>query len=293
MTLKEFYKIHDNKMSRAIASALKEDKVNSDVTTNLLLSGKSGSEKLNAVLLCKEDCVLAGIEVFKKVYRQIDRTAVFKLYRKDGDKLRKGTKVLEVRTSRRNLLIGERTALNFLQRMTGAATLTSTFVSMLRFKDARILHTRKTTPNFRLFEAAAVKTGGGDFHRLSLASSVMIKDNHILALGNITDVMDFLQRKKLSAGLKHKFEIEVKTSKELEAVIKFGKGIVKVVMLDNYQPAKLSKAIALLKQNGFKTEVSGGINLQNFDKYQRKGIDFYSIGGLTHSYKSADFSLEF
>jgi nicotinate-nucleotide pyrophosphorylase (carboxylating) len=293
MTLKEFYKIHDKEMSRVIASALKEDKVNGDVTTNLLLSGKAGSEKLNAVLLCKEDCTLAGLEIFKKVYRQIDKAVSFRSYRKDGDKVRKGTKVLEVRTSRKNLLIGERTALNFLQRMSGAATLTSTFVSRLKFKDARILHTRKTTPNFRLFETAAVKTGGGDFHRLSLGSSVMIKDNHILALGNITDVMNFLKRKKLSSGLKHKFEIEVKTSKELETVIKLGKGIIKVVMLDNYHTAKLNKAIGLLKANDFKIEVSGGINLQNFDKYQRKGIDFYSIGGLTHSYKSADFSLEF
>ncbi len=293
MTLKEFYKIHDTEINTAISSALKEDKVHNDVTTKLLLSSKLGDKKLNAVLLCKEDCILAGIEIFKKVYRQIDNKAIFKQHYKDGAKLKKGTKVLEVKTSLRNLLIGERTALNFLQRMSGAATLTNTFVKKLKYKDAKILHTRKTTPNFRVFETAAVKTGGGDFHRLSLASSVMIKDNHMLSLGSMNDVMGFLLRKKIHASLKHKFEIEVKTSEELDAVIKYGNGIVKVVMLDNFHPAKLNKAISLLKQNGFKIEVSGGINLQNFAKYQRKGIDYYSIGGLTHSYKSADFSLEF
>lgn len=293
MTLKEFYKIHDKEINQAISSALKEDRVHNDVTTELLLSSNKGDKKLNAVLLCKEDCILAGLEIFKRVYRQIDKKAVFKSYSKDGGRLKKGTKVLEVKTSLRNLLIGERTALNFLQRMSGIATLTNTFVKKLKYKEAKILHTRKTTPNFRVFETAAVKTGGGDFHRLNLASSVMIKDNHMLSLGNMHNVMGYLLSKKKSVKLKHKFEIEVKTFEELDAVIKYGKGIVKVVMLDNFDPAKLNKAISLLKHNGFKIEVSGGINLQNFAKYQRKGIDYYSIGGVTHSYKSADFSLEF
>lgn len=293
MTLKEYYRIHDKEINTAIASALREDNVRGDVTTKLLLNNNAGAKKLNAVLLCKEDCVLAGSEIFKKVYRQIDSSASFKTYCKDGDKIKKGTNVLEVKTSRRNLLIGERTALNFLQRMSGVATLTNSFVKKLKFKDAKILHTRKTTPNFRVFEIAAVKTGGGDFHRLSLASSVMIKDNHIIALGDMDDVMSYLKRKKQSPRLKHKFEIEVKTTKELNSVLKFGKGIINVVMLDNFRPARLSEAIRLLKINGYKIEVSGGINLGNFTDYQKKGIDYYSIGGLTHSYRSADFSLEF
>src|SRR5690349_25162934 len=135
MTLKEFYKIHDKEINAAISSALKEDNVHGDVTTKLLLCGKVGDEKLNAVLLCKDDCVLAGSEIFKRVYREIDKAASFKIHYKDGVKIKKGTKVLEVKTSRRNLLIGERTALNFLQRMSGAATLTNTFVKMLKYKD--------------------------------------------------------------------------------------------------------------------------------------------------------------
>lgn len=293
MTLNQFYKTYSRQIDKSISLALKEDKVKKDATSNLLLQGKAGNEKLTAVLLCKEDGVLSGLEIFIKVYRQIDPQVKFKVFYKDGDFIKKGAKALEVTTSRKNLLRGERTALNFLQRMSGIAALTNSFVKKLKYKDASILHTRKTTPNFRMFEAAAVKTGGGDFHRLSLESSVMIKDNHILAMGGIESVMGFLAGKKISEKLKHKFEIEVKTFKELNTVVKLGKGIVKVVMLDNFEPGNLQKAIKILKQNRFKIEVSGGINYQNFSKFQKKGIDYYSIGMLTHSYKSMDFSLEF
>ncbi len=293
MTLKEFYNKYDTEINRAISAASKEDTVRDDVTTNLLLKGKAGDKKLNALLLCKQNCTLAGIEIFKKVYRQIDKKCIFKSYHRDGSKIKDRTKVLEVKSSLRNLLIGERTALNFLQRMSGVATLTDSFVRKKKFNGTKILHTRKTTPNFRLFEAAAVKIGGGDFHRLNLASSVLIKDNHIKAFGNINNVMQWLKNQKLKVGLKHKFEIEVKTFEEINSIVKYGKGIIKVVMLDNFNPRQIDKAITILKKNGFKIEVSGGINLQNFDKYQRNGIDYISIGMLTHSYKSVDFSLEF
>lgn len=297
MTLREFYKKYDKEINKAISSALLEDNVYNDVTTNILLNGKAGDRKKTAVLLCKEDCILAGLEMFKKVYMQIAGNVSFKSYYKDGDKLRNKTKVLEVKSSLGNLLAGERTALNFLQRMSGIASLTHIFVKELKYGHAKILHTRKTTPNFRLFEAAAVKTGGGDFHRLSLNSSVMIKDNHIKAFGTIDEVIAKITTLKLIKNLsgyqKQKFEIEVKTFKELYSVVKYCKGIVNVVMLDNFKPREAEKAITILKQNGFRIEVSGGINLQNFAKYQRKEIDYYSIGMLTHSYKSADFSLEF
>ena len=293
MTLKEFYNKYDTEINRAISAALTEDTVLDDVTTNLVLKGKGGDKKLNALLLCKQNCTLAGIEIFKKVYRQIDKKSIIKSYYKDGISLKDSTKVLEIKSSLQNLLIGERTALNFLQRMSGIATLTDSFVRKIKFKGTKILHTRKTTPNFRLFEAAAVKIGGGDFHRLSLASSVLIKDNHIKAFGNINNIMQWLKNQKLKTELKHKFEIEVKTFEEINSVIKYGKGIIKVVMLDNFNQGQIDKAITILKKNGFKIEVSGGINLQNFDKYQRNGIDYISIGMLTHSYKSVDFSLEF
>lgn len=293
MTLKEFYKIHDKEISLAIKNALAEDKVTLDVTTNLILKGTAGNKKLKAVLLCKQECILAGLDVFKKVFQQVDKNTKFKSFAKDGDHLKKGEKVLEITSTRSSLLKAERTALNFLQRMSGIASITNQFTGLLKYKDAKILHTRKTTPGFRVFELAAVKTGGGDFHRLNLASSVMIKDNHIEAAGGIEAVFDLLLTKNIGYNLKQKFEIEVKSLKELQTVINYGKGIVQVVMLDNFSPANLRRAVKLLKTNGFKVELSGGINLKNFSKLQQKGIDFYSIGQLTHSYSSCDFSLEF
>jgi len=293
MTLKEFYKIHDKEITRAVKGSLAEDKIAADVTTALVLPGANGSKKLKAVLLCKQNCILAGLDIFKRVFRRIDKNVKFRTYYKDGDKLKKGMKVLEVTSSRQNLLRGERTALNFIQRMSGVASLTNEFVRKLKYKDAVILHTRKTTPGFRVFELAAVKTGGGDFHRSSLASSVMIKDNHIEAIGGIDEVFDKLLRKSLSYNLKQNFEIEVRSVKDIQTVVKYGKGIVKIVMLDNFTPKMLPQAVKLLKTNGFKVELSGGINMRNFAGYQYKGIDFYSIGQLTHSYTSCDFSLEF
>lgn len=293
MELKEYYKIFSKEIDSKIKQAIAEDKISGDVTTNLLLKGKAGDKRLKAVLLCKQDCILAGLDIFKKTYKFIDNRVKFKTYAADGDRINKGMKVLEVTASRSVLLRGERTALNFLQRMSGIATMTNSFVKLLKDKNSKILHTRKTTPNFRVFEAAAVKTGGGDFHRLSLASAVMIKDNHIEALGGMANTMDALIRKKIPYRLKQKFEIEVKTFEELDLVLKYGKGLIEIVMLDNFKPAGLEKAIGMLKANRFKIELSGGINSSNFAKYQKKGVDYYSLGALTHSYSSCDFSLEF
>jgi nicotinate-nucleotide pyrophosphorylase (carboxylating) len=293
MTLKDYYRRYGNVIAEAIADSLKEDRIKNDITTKLLLSPKEGNQRSSAVLWCKEDCVLAGLDIFRRVYRQIDSSVRFKSRHIEGAKLRKGTKVIEVSASLKTLLTGERTALNFLQRMSGIATLTNAFLKKLKHKDAKILHTRKTTPNFRVFEAAAVKTGGGDFHRLSLDSYVLIKDNHIEALGGIEPLLNFLKLKNLSSKQKQKFEIEVKSFKELDAVIKHGRGVIKTVMLDNFKPGDIEHAAGMLKKAGFKTELSGGINLSNFSKYQKKGIDYYSIGALTHSYRSVDFSLDF
>lgn len=293
MELIEYYRIYGKEIDSKIKQAIAEDKISRDVTTNLLLKGKAGERKLKAILLCKQDCVLAGLDIFKKTYRLVDKSVKFTSFAADGDKLKKGSKVLEVTASRSVLLKGERTALNFLQRMSGIATMTNSFVKLLKDKNSKILHTRKTTPNFRVFEAAAVKTGGGDFHRLSLASAVMIKDNHIEALGGMANTLDVLLRKKIPYRLKQKFEIEVKTFEELDLVIKYGRGLIEIVMLDNFNPSALARAIKLLKANKFKIELSGGINASNFANYQKKGVDYYSLGALTHSYNSCDFSLEF
>jgi nicotinate-nucleotide pyrophosphorylase (carboxylating) len=293
MTLKEYYKKYKHEIDRLISSALREDKVSDDVTTNLLLKGEKGNKRVSAVLLCKQDCVLAGLDIFERVFKKLDPKTKFSGKFKDGSGLRNKDKVLRVESSLKTLLAGERTALNFIQRMSGIATLTDKFVKKLKYPGSKILHTRKATPNFRVFEIAAVKTGGGDFHRHDLSSAVMIKDNHIEASGSIKKILELLRDSGVPAGKKDRFEIEVKSFKELEEVVNYGKQLVKIVMLDNFRPAGIKQSIEILKKNGFKIEVSGGINLENFAKIQQMGINYYSVGALTHSYKSVDFSLEF
>jgi len=290
MTLTRFYKIHNKDINLAIERALREDRVFDDITTCSLLKGKSAEKKISAMMLCKEDCIVSGLDIFKRVYRQIDPKAYIKFFYNDGDKIRNKQPAGIVKSSLKNLLTGERTALNFLQRMSGIATLTNKYVKLLKYKDSHILHTRKTTPNFRIFEIAAVKTGGGDFHRFSLSSAVMVKDNHIEACGGIENALKTLKKGRVKPD---RLEVEVKDMKELETVLKHGKGLVKIVMLDNFSETYVNKAVKILKKNGFMIEISGGINEKNFMKKQKKGIDYYSIGALTHSYKSVDFSLEF
>lgn len=290
MTLKQFYEKYSSDIDKAIELALREDKVFNDVTTKLILPGNERNRIFSAALLCKEECIAAGIDIFKRVYRKVDPKAKFICYVNDGDSIGNKQNVLVVRSTLANLLAVERTALNFIQRMSGVATLTHYFVKRLKFRGSKILHTRKTTPNFRIFELAAVKIGGGDFHRLDLGSAVLIKDNHICSAGSVENVLKMLRKKK---NLANKTEIEVKTKEELRTVIRYGKGLVDTVMLDNFNAGELKYALGLLKKNGFKIEISGGINKSNFMKKQLKGIDYYSIGMLTHSYKSIDFSLEF
>ncbi len=293
MTLKEFYRKHKKEIEAAVINALKEDKASRDVTTEWLFNRQQGDKVISAELLCKEDCVLAGIDVFGKVFRTLHAGTILRSFYKDGDRIRNKSVVLTVKSPLRVLLEGERTALNFLQRMSGIATLTDLFVRRLKYKNAKILHTRKTTPNFRIFELAAVKTGGGDFHRFDLASSVMIKDNHIASAGSIENVLELVKNRKNALKVKKNFEIEVCSMAELLNVVNNAGGIVRVVMLDNFNRAEIPEAVKILRKNNIKTELSGGINLKNFEKLQVKGIDYYSIGMLTHSYKSVNFSLEF
>jgi nicotinate-nucleotide pyrophosphorylase (carboxylating) len=293
MTLKEYYNIHRKDIDRLIFEALREDDAKNDITTQLILPGKKSDRIITAGLICKEDCILAGIEIFKKVFSRLNKRASFKQHFKDGDYVKKKSLVLQVRSSVKTLLAGERTALNFLQRMSGIATLTNQFVKRLKFKHAKILHTRKTTPNFRVFEVAAVKTGGGDFHRFNLSSAVMVKDNHISASGNLEDILVMLQKLKKKKEFKDNFEVEVKNLYELDRVIRYGSEFVKVVMLDNFSPGQIEQSAELLNKFHIKIEISGGITPENFDEYQNPFVDYYSIGMLTHSHRSVDFSLEF
>jgi nicotinate-nucleotide pyrophosphorylase (carboxylating) len=293
MTIQQYYKIHGKEIDSLIALALKEDKVKNDVTTSLTFGKGRSNKVISAVLLCKQDGLLAGLDIFKKVYKQINKKIAFLVNHKDGDKVNKGNPVLEIRGQVKDILTGERTALNFLQRMSGIATLTDEFVNRLKYEGSQVLHTRKTTPNFRVFELAAVKIGGGEFHRYDLSSSVMIKDNHEIGWGSLETALENIDFRHINKNLLRKFEVEVKTMHELKVIADKYEKYVKVVMLDNFKPGEIKEAVEILKEKGLKIEISGGLNDKNFEEMQYPGVDYYSIGMLTHSYKSQDFSLEF
>lgn len=283
----DYYKNFDFKeASRLIKMALKEDIGTGDITTDNLIPAKNIS---SANILLKEEGIISGLKIFKAVFDSIDKKTKIKFFVKDGDKLKKGTVIGEIKGSTRTLLKGERTALNILQRMSGISTVTNSFTKKLNNSQIKILDTRKTTPNFRLFEKLAVKIGGGTNHRTGLYDMMLIKDNHIEANGGIENTLERLVLIKKN----FKVEIEVKDLFELMIVCTLGKGIVDIIMLDNFSIENVKEAVKIVNGN-FKIEISGGINMDTISNYTRiKGIDFISIGALTHSAKSLDISLDF
>jgi nicotinate-nucleotide pyrophosphorylase (carboxylating) len=291
MTLREYYKKYDAQFNRLILKALEEDRIQKDISSKIVLNKGQSESYHTAHLFCKEDCIIAGVDVFIKVFRLVNKETKFKKFFNDGQRIGKNTVVLEIDAPLGVLLSCERTALNIIQRMTGIATFTNKFVRTLKYKNSKILNTRKTTPNFRLFELAAFKTGGGDFYREDMSSSVMIKDNHIAAAGSIKNAIFALINNKKAR--EHFITIEVKNVKQAKDVILLGKNIINRVMLDNFRRHILFKTVKMLKNEGFEVELSGGLNMKNFSRLQHPGIDYYSIGCITHSYKSVDFSLEF
>ncbi|MBN8569648.1 MAG: carboxylating nicotinate-nucleotide diphosphorylase [Ignavibacteria bacterium] len=283
----DYYKNFDFKeASRLIKMALKEDIGSGDITTDNLIPSKNIS---SANILLKEEGIISGLKIFKAVFDSIDKKTKIKFFVKDGDKLKKGTVIGKIKGSTRTLLKGERTALNILQRMSGISTVTNSFTKKLNNSKIKILDTRKTTPNFRLFEKLAVKIGGGTNHRTGLYDMMLIKDNHIEANGGIENTLERLVLIKKN----FKVEIEVKDLFELMIVCTLGKGIVDIIMLDNFSIENVKEAVKIVNGN-FKIEISGGINMDTISNYTRiKGIDFISIGALTHSAKSLDISLDF
>jgi len=290
MTLSQFYRTYDKEISKKIQEALREDSVSNDVTSSLVLGDKSHKDV--AEITCKENCILAGIHIVKKVFSELNSDIRVRNIFQDGDKIPANTRVIIIEGAIYDILRAERTALNFLQRMSGVASITWKFVRQLKYRNSKILHTRKTSPNFRLFEAAAVKIGGGDFHRLSLGSAILIKDNHIRAVGSVKAVLQRCQESLQTTRSASGVEIEVQSMSQLEEVLSYGKGIVQTVMLDNFAVSEILEAVHLIKKAGMKVELSGGISEKNFGRHQFPGIDFYSIGMLTHSYKSINFSLD-
>ena len=242
-----------------------------------------------AVMLAKEQGIAAGTEIAKKVFEILDKTTEVDIFITDGNPLKPGDKIMAVRGKSRVLLSGERTALNYIQRLSGIATYTAKTVALLEGLHTKILDTRKTTPCNRVFEKMAVKAGGGENHRFGLYDMIMIKDNHIDFAGGIKKAIQKTQHYLKARQLDLKIEIEVRDFNELDEVLATG-GIHRI-MLDNFTPEALRKA--LKKINGrYETEASGGITPETLRAFAETGVDFISMGALTHQIKSLDISLK-
>ena len=274
------------KIDEIVSLALKEDLGNGDHTSQSTIPAEATGR---AELLIKEDGVIAGIDVAKEVFRQVDPSLKFVGLLDDGQKVRRGDIAFTVSGRSISILSGERLALNFLQRMSGIATSTQKMTELLKGTNTRLLDTRKTTPNLRMLEKYAVKAGGGYNHRFGLYDMILIKDNHVDFSGGIPQALEATKKYLTEKGLDLKIEIEVRDFNELNQVL--GIGGVDRIMLDNFTVDGLRSAIKLIKGR-FETEASGGITIDTIRQYAETGVDFISVGALTHHIKSLDMSLK-
>lgn len=278
---------------RFVELALEEDLGDGDHST---LSCISATARGKAVLKVKQDAVLAGMEVAEKIFLHKDPSARFTSFKKDGDRVLAGDIAFEVESFATVILQCERLVLNCMQRMSGIATLTREYVTLLQGCRTRLLDTRKTTPNFRLLEKEAVRIGGALNHRFGLYDMIMLKDNHIDFCGSITKAVDrawhYVQQKKPSLSI----EVETRSLQEVIEVVACGKQKVKRIMLDNFSPELLRQALTYIEEHSekatFETEASGGITQENIRNYADTGVDFISVGALIHQAKSIDLSLK-
>ena len=265
-----------------ILNALREDITSEDVTTNAVMrEAKLGK----AALICKEDGIICGLTVFERVFKLLDESSRFETTLKDGDEVKKGQLMGTIYGDIRVLLSGERTALNYLQRMSGIATLTHDMVSELTGYKTKLLDTRKTTPNMRPFEKYAVKVGGGTNHRYNLSDGILIKDNHIGAAGSITKAVEMA---KDYAPFVRKVEVEVETLEQLAEAVEAGADI---IMLDNMDNDTMRKAVEMVAGKA-QTECSGNVTKARLKEIAEIGVDFVSCGALTHSAPIMDISLK-
>ena len=265
-----------------ILNALKEDITSEDVTTNAVMRE---AKKGKADLICKQDGIICGLDVFKRVFELLSEDSTFETSFKDGDKVKNGELIGTVYGDIRVLLSGERTALNYLQRMSGIATLTNEMVTELAGYKTKLLDTRKTTPNMRPFEKHAVKVGGGTNHRYNLSDGVLIKDNHIGAAGSITKAV---QMAKEYAPFVRKIEVEVESLEQLKEAVEAGADI---IMLDNMDNDTMRQAVALVAGKA-ETECSGNVTKERLKEIAEIGVDYVSCGALTHSAPIMDVSLK-
>lgn len=267
---------------KLIMQALEEDITSEDITTNAVMRHPQQGE---VQLLCKQDGVIAGLDVFKRVFELLDETTEVVFYVKDGDAVKKGDLLAVVKGDIRVLLSGERTALNYLQRMSGIATYTRSIADLLKGSKTKLLDTRKTTPNNRIFEKYAVKVGGGYNHRYNLSDGVLLKDNHIGAAGGVKEAVTMA---KEYAPFVRKIEVEVENLDMVREAVEAGADI---IMLDNMTPEQMKEAVAYIDGRA-ETECSGNVTLENIQRLTDIGVDYISSGALTHSAPILDISLK-
>lgn len=269
-------------MDRLIKLALEEDIGNEDVTTNSVMPEyKRGRVKL----ICKQDGVICGLNVFERVFKLLDEHTIIEIFVKDGDEVKKGQRIAMVSGDIRVLLSGERVALNFLQRMSGIATYTRSVAKLLEGSKTKLLDTRKTTPNMRVFEKYAVRCGGGNNHRYNLSDGVLLKDNHIGAAGGVKKAVEMARE---YAPFVRKIEVEVENLDMCKEALDAGADI---IMLDNMSVADMKKAVEMIGGRAL-TECSGNVTLENIARVKETGVDFVSSGALTHSAPILDLSLK-
>jgi len=266
-----------------IEAALKEDMPHGDITSESIIPADSESE---AIILAKEEGVLAGIDVAERVFHKIDPSIVFEKKLNDGQRFRNGQTLATIQGQSISLLKAERTALNFLQRMSGVATTTQNFVQALKGTKTKILDTRKTTPGLRRLEKYAVKMGGGRNHRFSLSDMVLIKDNHLRIVGSVSQAVKSA-KEKIKPGVK--VEVEATNLEDVQEAVQSGADM---IMLDNMSEGAMKEVVKKVKGK-VPLEVSGKVSLRRIKKIASLGVDFISVGSLTHSYKSVDISIEF
>ncbi|MCK5237190.1 MAG: carboxylating nicotinate-nucleotide diphosphorylase [Deltaproteobacteria bacterium] len=270
-------------IEQLVGASLKEDIGSGDVTTEATVPKKMRGK---AYIIAKESFIVAGLTTVKTTFKLVDKNLKVKKLFEDGEKVKKGAKLVELSGSLSSILTGERVALNFLQRLSGIATLTDEFVQKTKGTKAKILDTRKTTPCMRLLERYAVASGGGVNHRFGLFDAILIKDNHVTAAGGVKKALNKAW-KKYPEG--YTIEVEVKNLKEVKEAIE---GKADVILLDNMPLDKIKKAIKYIGDAAH-TEVSGGVNLKTIRSIALAGPDFISVGALTHSVRSVDVSLLF
>ena len=265
-----------------LIQALQEDITSEDVSTNAVMPSYQYGQ---VQLICKEEGIIAGLEVFERVFYLLDENMEVKFYVKDGDAVKNGQLLAEVSGDVRVLLSGERTALNYLQRMSGIATYTANVQKYLKDSSIRLLDTRKTTPNNRIFEKYAVRVGGGHNHRYNLSDGVLLKDNHIGAAGGVKEA---IMLAKEYAPFVRKIEIEVENMEMVKEAVEAGADI---IMLDNMDDDMLKEAIAYIDHRA-EIEVSGNVTKENIARLTNLGVDYVSSGALTHSAPILDLSLK-